>query len=227
MKSLILHLVIKDLIRDFKNPMGIILMLILPVLVSLLTASVFSGNNQEGTPNITIHIAVLDLDDSFLGRSLRGMSNQNTEGSNIVMHPVDTEEEGLLMLENRKASAFIILPENMTRDVLRNATTTIQMYKNPAETMLPVVVEKGTGILATGISQVVAVMGDDLKVINDMVDRDEFPNTWETAMLVYRSMNKMRSLENYLFPLIIDMKTVKAKDFIPSASQTVNVEGSS
>lgn len=227
MKSMILHLLLKDLSRDFKNPSGLIIMMILPVLVALLIASTFSSNNQEGTPSITIHIAVLDLDDNILGQSILGMSNQNQDGGNIIVHQVKTEEEGLLMLENRRASAFLILPASMTEDVLDSATTTIQLYKNPAEQMMPEMVEKGIGIFATGVSQAVVLLGDELKVIRDIVDKDEFPDTWTTAMLVYRGMNKMKSFETYFFPFIVQMDTVDAKDFIPSASRTITSGGDS
>lgn len=227
MKSIILHLVIKDLARDFKNPTGLIIMLILPVMVALLVASTFSSNNQEGTPNITIHIAVLDLDDNFLGRSILGMSNQRQDGGNIVIHQVESKEEGLLKLENRRASAFLILPENLTEDVLDSATATIQIYKNPAEQMMPEMVEKGIDIFATGVSQVVVLLGDELKVIRGMVEEDEFPDTWTAAMLVYKSMNKLESLETYFFPFLVQMDTVDAKDFIPSASKTISSGGES
>lgn len=227
MKSMILHLLLKDLSRDFKNPTGLIIMMILPVLVALLISSTFSSNNQEGTPSITIHIAVLDLDDSFLGRTILGMSNQNQDGGNIIVHQVDSEDEGLRMLENRRASAFLILPENLTKDVLDNATATIQIYKNPAEQMMPEMVEKGIDIFATGVSQIVTLIGDELKIVRDMVEEDKFPDTWTTAMLVYRGMNKMESFETYFFPVILQMETVDAKDFVPSASRTISSGGGS
>lgn len=212
------RLIAKDLIRDLRRPWGTLLLLSIPLLLTLLMGMVFGGGGDAGE-NITLHVAVLDQDDDFFSRVLRSMSSQGESSRQIQVHVVDTLEEGVAMLEERKASALLLLPDNLTGDLINGASTSIGIYSNPAESILPRIVEQGADLLAIGLSQGVRLVGPQMKELGKMFEEsEELPSSLEMAMIVYQGMQRVEEIRDYLFPPIIVFKTVAAGDYVPSPS---------
>jgi hypothetical protein len=217
----ILALVMKDLLRDLKHPWGVLILLSIPLLMTLLTASVFGGGGEEN-PAITVHLAVLDRDDGFVGGMLRSMSDrEDASEARLQTQIVTTLEEGIALLERREVSALLVLPENMTSDLLEGATVEFEYYPNPAETILPQVVERGAQLLATGLSQASVLLEPELKEVSALIDDPDAASNWQIAMMLYRGMDRIERLEPYLFPPIVTFETVAAEDYIPTASREI------
>jgi ABC-2 family transporter protein len=193
-------------------------MMILPVLLTWLMASVFGGGGKDA-PDIVLHVAVVDDDEDFFSGMLRSISSQGDAGKNLKLHFVDDVDQGILLLEKRRASALVVFPDHMTADLVDGATVTIELYKNPAQLVLPIVVEQGTDLFAVGISQLIMLMEDELRQTVELLKSDALPSSWGTAMLLYNGMEKIRVVEKYFLPPLVQFKTIAAKDFIPSASR--------
>ncbi|MDP8244413.1 MAG: ABC transporter permease [Candidatus Hinthialibacter antarcticus] len=215
---MILHLVKKDLIRAWKNPIGLLVMVLIPLLVTFLVSMSFGGQNDDSI-DITLHIAVLDHDEEMIGNFIRSLENQRDMDSRLQMHIVETFEDGVRMLEDRKASALLVLPENLSRDLLEGNEAIMEFYPNPAEVMLPRVIEHGTDILAIGVSETLNLIGDELEQFTEMIDQDEFPGSWAAAMLFYQAFQKVEQIRTYVFPPIIQIDQVNASEYIVSASR--------
>lgn len=220
--NLILTLLKKDLLRDLKRPWSIITMISIPVILAALMANIFGGGSPES--NINLHVAVWDQDDDFFGGMLRSMGSQGDAPQSLNIHYVESIDEGIALLEKRRVSAFLVLPENMTSDLLNGATTAIKLYPNPAEYVLPRVVEQGMDLVAVGVSQAVTLVGPEIRESIDLFEGDDYPPSWEVAMIVYNAMEKMRRLRSYLFPPIITMETVPADQYILSTSRSAAAE---
>lgn len=214
----ILALLKKDLLRDLRYPWGILILMCIPLLMGTLMAWIFGGGG-EAMEQITVHVAVLDRDDDFFGGMLRSMSSQGESDRQMQMHLVETEEEGIQLLEDREASAFLIFPENLTRDLIDGATTTIRIYTNPAESVLPRVVEEGAKLIASVLSEGLKLVGPQMKEFRTLIDSDTELGNWEYALVTYRAFQKMDSVSPYLFPPLITYEAVKAEDYIPSVSR--------
>lgn len=214
----ILHLVYKDLVRFSKNPVGLLVMVSVPLLITFLMSMVFGGQNDDDI-QITLKIAVLDQDEEMIGGFIRSMSNQGDAANRIQMHIVDDFDEGVKLLEDREASALFVLPEHLSNDLLSGKDASIQFYPNPAEVMLPRVIEHGADIVAIGLSETLNLIGDELGQIIDMAEQDEFPNSWAAAMLFYSSMQKVERIRTYVFPPIIQVDQINASDYVVSASR--------
>ena len=137
---------------------------------------------------------------------------------NLQFHLVDSDKEGVQMLEDRQASAFLILPKNMTADLIDGVTTTLTIYLNPAESVLPKIVMDGTELVALVLSEGSGQLRPELQQIRRLFQQNEFPNAWETAMLFYYGMQRAESLRTYLFPPIIRYHTVAADAYVRSLS---------
>lgn len=219
MTSIVWTLLKKDLIRDSKQPWVLIVFMIIPVLTAVLMALVFAPNTDI-QKNITIHVALLDRDDDFLSGVLRWISNQGDATQNLRLHLVDTEEAGIKLVEKRKVSAFVMLPEHLTADLLDGNTTTLTLYKNPAQTILPTIVEEGLNVLCVGVDRALKLLQPEMKLIRAMADRDRMPDPLEAASVASTSVKRLQTVEPYLFPPLIQFVTVKASDYTFLLPQT-------
>lgn len=209
-------LIRKDLLRDARHPWGLVVYMIIPVLTALIMSLVFSPQ-ADIQKNVVVDLAVLDRDDDFLSSVLRSISGQGDAAENLRLHFVETEAEGIRMLERRKASAFVVLPENLTVDLLNGDSTALTLFKNPAQAILPKVVEEGLLVVCIGVSQALNLLQPELRAIRDMIQRDEMPSSVEVAQVGSDSVDRLRTVEPYLFPPLIQFETIDASKYAPSA----------
>ncbi|MEN6576639.1 MAG: ABC transporter permease [Phycisphaerales bacterium] len=210
-------LVKKDLLRDARHPWGLIVFMMIPVLTAVVMSLVFSPQSDL-QKNVKIDLAVLDRDDDFLSSVLRSVAGQGQAPENLRLHLVETEAEGIRLVERRKVSAFLVLPENLTVDLLDGAPTKLTLYKNPAQAILPRVVEEGLLIVCIGVSEALKLLQPQIKGIRDMIERDEMPNSLEVARIGSSSIERLKTVEPYLFPPLVQFKTVNASDYVPTAN---------
>ncbi len=207
-------LVKKDLLRDARHPWGLIVFMIIPVLTAVIVSLVFSPR-ADIRKNVTIRVAILDRDDDFLSGLLRSVAGQGQAAQNLRLHFVESEQEGIELVERRKVSALVVLPENLTTDLLDNKPTCLALYKNPAQAILPRIVEEGLLVVCIGVSQGLNLLQPQVKAIRDMIDRDKMPGTLEVAAIASSSVERLRTVEPYLFPPLIQFKTIEASEYVP------------
>jgi hypothetical protein len=187
----------------------------IPLVTAFIISLVF-GPSSNIEDNITLHIALLDRDEDFLSGILRAIGSQGNRDQNLRLHLVDTDQQGLQLLEKRKVSAFIVLPENLTVDLLDNRPTALGLYRNPAESILPRIVEEGLQVLCIGASAALRIMQPEMRRIRDFFDRDSMPTPLEASQVAAGSVQRMRTVEPYLFPPLIQFETVEAVDYMRS-----------
>jgi len=210
-------LVKKDLLRDAKHPWGLIVYMLIPVLTAVLISLVFSPQNDI-RKNVNIKLAILDRDDDFLSGLLRSMSNQGQAAENLQLRFVDTEAEGIALVEKRKVSAFVVLPEDLTIDLLEGVESTLILYKNPAEAILPKIVEEGLNVICIGVSQAINLLRPEMKTIRAMIEQERMPEPIEVADLASSSVKRLQSIEPYLFPPLVQFETIDASNYVPTNS---------
>jgi hypothetical protein len=209
-------LIKKVLQRDARHPWGLIIFMLIPVMSALIMSLVFSPKNdlQE---NIRVRIALLDFDDDFLGGLMRSMSQQGGLGNNLDLQFVDTEAQGLKLVEKRRVSAFVILPKDLTEDILDLKAASLTLYKNPAEAILPTIVEEAINTLCIGISHAVVLLETEIKSIRNMTDLDEIPNPILVGMVAAQSTQRLKKVEPYFLPPLVQFNSINASDYQPMA----------
>jgi hypothetical protein len=217
--KLILRLVQKDFLRFLKRPWGVLIIICIPVLMAALMGFAFGGRSGDMEENIIIQVAVMDEDDDFIAGLLRSISSQGDASQNLIVHYVDTREAGFQMLEDRKASSFIVFPKLLTSNVLNSVTSTIQVYRNPAESILPKIVETGVDLGAVFISEGLEFIGPEIKLFREWVENKDRMNNWDIAMVFFSALEKMKNARDYVDPPIIQFNSIKAADYIQSASR--------
>jgi hypothetical protein len=213
--STIWTLVKKDLLRDSRHPWGLVVFMIIPVLTAAIVSLVFSPR-ADIHKSVTIRVAVLDRDDDLLSRLLRSGAGQGQTAENLQLDFVDSEQEGIEMVERREVSAFVILPENLTVDLLDGRANRLTLYKNPAQAILPKIVEEGLLVVCIGVSQGLHLLQPQIKAIRDIMERDELAAELEVASLASSSMERLRAVEPYLFPPLVQFQTIDASEYVLS-----------
>jgi hypothetical protein len=208
----LLSLVLKDFRRDLKRPWSLVLFASLPVVMTALIAAIFGGRSGSPAPP-TIHVAVLDEDRDLLGAALRLLSTRGRVAKELQLQFVPDCDQGLRLLEKRQASALVVLPEKMTENFLSGRATTIELYENPAEQYLPKVVRQEVSLLADGLSGVAEVLQDTLRDIWKILHARGFLTDAAVVQASLECVQKLRRLETYLFPPLIEPETVPAAEY--------------
>ncbi len=221
----VLRLVFNDLKRDWKNPWSMLLLAALPLVLSLLIALVFGGKGGSG-PMPTLQIAVLDEDKDLLTDLLRSFPSQGEGANRLRLHFVDNREQGLKLVQKSQVSAFVVLPKQLTENLLKGQTNSIELYENPAEQVLPKVVREGVSLMALGLSGAAEILGDPLRNFRDMVRSNDFPADLNVSGVASSSVSKLRGFRTYLFPPLVKLETISARDFTPVFTNTPAGPGS-
>lgn len=210
MKTL-LSLVLKDFRRDLKRPWSILLFATLPVIMTGLIALVFGRGGGSSGPVPTIHVAILDQDKDLVPRMLSYLLTQGDIAEKVQLHPVQNLDEGLRLLEKRRASALVVLPEKTTESLLKGQAGAIELYENPMEQYLPKVVRHGVSLFAVGLSGVADVLQDPTQSTHDSVQPDDSPRQ---AALLQASLQFLQKLRHSL----IEFETVTPAEYRPQAT---------
>ena len=210
----VFRLLLNDLKRDWKRPWSMLLFAALPLVLSILIASIFGGKGGAG-PMPTVHVAVLDQDKDMLTGMLRSLPDQGDAARNLRLHFVESREEGLRLVEKSKASALVVLPTNMTVNLLKGQTNSVELYENPAEQVLPKVVRQGVSLLALGMSAAAETLGEPLRDLRELIRSNAFPASATVGGVASGSVEKLGHLRAYVFPPLVMFETVPAAEFQP------------
>ena len=198
------EIVRRDLTRFARNPIGTALMFAIPLSMSAIFALIFGGSGGE--PTVTIRVLVHDEDDSLLSRLLQGSGSDPRMDERLELVPVG--EEGYRMMEEGEASALLHIPAGFTDDYLSGRPVELELVKNPSQRFLPSLVEEGVSVGAVVLSQASRVFRAELSKISDLRSSDEFPADSVIGGLSVGINQKLRGLETYLLPPIVDLETV-------------------
>src|SRR5208282_2163242 len=107
------------------------------------------------------------------------------------------------------------LPKDMTANLLKGQTNSIEIYENPAEQVLPKVVRQGVSLLALGLSAAAETLGEPLRDMRDLIRSNAFPASTAVADVASTAVEKLGHLRAYVFPPLVKFETVPAADFQP------------
>lgn len=201
----------KDLRRAWRNPVGWLVFLAMPLVITGLIGVVFG---PKSTTNVLgrIHFALVDEDDSAVSRFLRGAINQG-KGGEYLDPVVLTRAEALKRVADNKLSAMVVIPAGFTRDYLTSSNVVrLELVKNPAESISPAVLEELLGVVVTGLDVVKRHLGSDLPEWQEVFEgKADYRRVSE---LIEREGDKFTAARQMLWPPRVIYTNV------PSAAET-------
>ena len=215
-------LLAKDLRRAWRNPLPWLINLIVPLVMTALIGMVFGGHSDNGSLG-RIRFAVVDEDKSLLSDFLRGSANQNQGGK--YLEPVFMErEDALREINANKISAVLIIPTNFMHNyLLGSEAVSLELIKNPAESIHPAVLEELLGAVVTGLNAISRNF------------QSEFPD-WQAVLegktdyhkvsqLIDRAGDKLKTAKKYINPPLVSYEKEDPADeskSVESNSGTTN-----
>ncbi len=214
-RALYLHQSIrKDTKRMLRDPLGMLTWLLIPIMVGTLLQLAFGG--QEGTP--IARLLVADEDNSLVSGLITGALGQDQLGELIDSEAVEPEE-GRALIERGKATALLVIPEGFGDAFLEGEPDTLHLFTNPAQTILPGIVQEVLEIMTAGGS----VLREFLDVpISQILELDELtpdagPSDEAVADISVQVNQMITGADQYLFPPAISYERV-----VPDTTEEVS-----
>lgn len=211
-------LLAKDLRRAWRNPLPWLVNLAVPLCITALIGLAFGGKSDSGGLG-RIRFAVVDEDDSLLTQFLRGAVNQG-EGAKTLEPVFADREAALRQIHDNKLAAVLIIPTNFTRGYLTGSQrVSLELIKNPAQSIHPAVLEEGLGAVVTALNAIARNL------------QSEFPD-WqavlegkadyrEVARLIERAGDKLQAAKAYVNPPLVTYTKEESEDSRAGASSPV------
>jgi len=201
-------LLAKDFARTRRNPLPWVIFLLAPLCVAGIIGFAFGGGQREQKIS-RIRFALVDEDNTIVTRALRGGLSQGNFGgerrSGVPLEPVLLERgPALAQLNENEFSAVVVIPAGFSSDFFSGKKVTLELIKNPAESIKPTFIEEGLGILTAGLDGVARSFAPDLAEWRKVLEGD--PDLEQVGPLLTRAGKKLRSLESFLNPPLVGYK---------------------
>lgn len=198
MARLLWNHVRKDLSRHRRQPLEFLIWLGIPLMIGFLFTLLFGGG---GGPKPMAHVLVVDEDDSFVsGLLLRALDEENTQG--FVKGEVVTAEEGRLRIDDGEATALLTIPAGFSDAILLEEPLALPLVTNPAQRILPLIVEEGLQVLVDGHFYLHRLVGEDLRRFAAM---DSMPSDAEIAAFSVKVSGLFERLGSSFDPLLVQV----------------------
>ena len=152
----------KDVVRRLRDPTAFLLWLGIPLVIGGMLRLAFGGSGGS-TPRASI--LVVDEDDSVLSHLLL----QGLSGGGADNLPFEAEEvsaaEGRARIDDGDASALLILPAGFGEALLKEEPCTLHLVKNPAQRILPAMVEESLSLLSDAVFYAHRVFGEPIRAM--------------------------------------------------------------
>lgn len=220
MIAAILHCAQKEWTLRLRERWGLILWMAIPLALGGMITAMSGGG--EG-PQPTAKVLLADEDDSFVSGLLANALSQQNADQFVDLQSVE-RARGEALMASGEATALLIVPKGFGDAVLREQETELTLITNPAQRILPGIVEEFLLVLTDGVFYVHRVFGDEIKTITDAMDQTDEQDTELFTDLVIAQLsvsvnNAIESLVSYIDPPILDL----AEPEISEAQTTDNL----
>ncbi len=203
MMSFLFASVKKDLARWRQDKTALLIWLGIPFLIGGLITLMIDGG--DGTPTGLLLIA--DQDESLLSGLVAGAYSQEQLGDLIVVEKVSVEE-GEARINNGAASGFLTIPEGFQDAFLNETPVTLTLKTNPAQTILPGIIQDVTEILLDLGFYAQRLLGSEIQQIQN-ADSISVPDDIFVSGIAVDIQNKMSSVGPKLSPPLLDVVIVE------------------
>jgi ABC-type multidrug transport system permease subunit len=205
----VLTAALKDLRRRIADPAALAMWMGLPIVIGTLMSLLSSG----GGPVLKARLLVVDEDKSFLSGLVVSGGRQGQLGEMLEIEPLDAVA-GRKKIDAGDASALLTIPKGFQERVLNDRPVTLALVTNPAERILPSIIEEALRMLVEAAFYVQRLFEPQIRAAIDSTSGQAAPSD-ETVASVSRAFNqRLRAVQNTLVPPVM---TLEAKTVSESA----------
>lgn len=216
-------LLAKDLRRAWRNPLPLLINLLIPLCITGLVGLAFGGKSDSGALG-RIRFALVDEDKTILSDFLRGSANQREGGK--YLDPVILErDEALRQINDNRISAVLIIPTNFTRNYFGGReVVSLELIKNPAQSIHPAVMEELLGALVTALNAIARNLQSEFPDWQRVFDGEG--GYKQVAGLIERAGDKLKAAQKFINPPLIvyekDAPAASAADALKAGAGAKN-----
>lgn len=199
---------VKDIRVRLRDPVALLVWIGVPLFFAGLMSVIFGGG---GAP---IHGTLLfvDEDESFASEMLGRAFSSGRLGEMISVEEVG-REAGRRRIDKGDGSALLIVPEGFAQALLRGEKTRVELSVNPAQRIVPGVIEQTLRILADGAFYIQQFFVEETRLWAEGPPEDEFVFDDERiAASSVRINNLFRNLSKYVDPPLIELETAMIEE---------------
>jgi ABC-type Na+ efflux pump permease subunit len=195
----------KDLRRRATDPLALVMWIGLPLLIGGLL-SLVSGGSGSGPRGIVL---LADEDASLLGTVIETGLGQGALGSLFDVTRV-TRDAGRAQLDAGGASVLIVVPAGATDAVINRQALTLSVVTNPAQRILPGIVQEALELLAEATFYVQRLFGDLLPQLKaPPADAKGFPTDASVGALAVTINQRLASVQHLVLPPVLEVVNEK------------------
>ncbi len=188
---------VKDLRRLRREPVTLLTWLGIPTFVALILVVIFG--RAEPQPH---GILLLVDEDGGLGATLlTGAFSQGPLGRMIAIEKV-SRDDGRRRIDKGDASALLIVPKGFTTALLQSKPAKLELVRNPAQRILPDIIEQTLSMLTDGAFYLQVVAGGQLRLMSGQ----GAPNDARIADLSVQINHIVWGLRKNLAPPVIQLQ---------------------
>jgi len=205
----------KDLARWSQDKTAFLIWLGIPFLMGGLITAMIDGGN--GSPTAVLLVA--DQDNSLLSGLVIGAYSQGQLGDLIVVEQVSVEE-GEARIDDGAASGFLTIPPGFQDAFLKETPVTLTLKTNPAQTILPGIIEDVTEILLDLGFYAQRLLGSEIQQIQNF-DSSSLPDDVFVAGISVDIQSKINKVAPKLSPPLLDVVIVEPPPAEPQPDMTL------
>lgn len=197
--TFILVAALKDVRRRLADRAALAIWIGLPVLLGGLMSTI---SGDSGPPRA--RILAVDRDDTVLSRGLLLIGGSGGGSGNAFEVEEVTLDEGRRRIDEGDGTALLVVPQGFQRSILEGTPATIELVTNPAERILPGIVEEALDILVEGAFYLQRVFGPTLRALTSGASSGP-PSNAEVAALSIAINERLIQLQDVLIPPAIEL----------------------
>jgi ABC-type multidrug transport system permease subunit len=193
---------VKDFRRRLADPAALVMWIGLPVVIGALMSLI--GGDSGPVPRA--RLLLIDQDQTFVSGLVARAATVGQLADFLEIESVSAEV-GQRRIDGGDASALLVLPKGLQDGVLREQSTSLTLVTNPAQRILPGILEEGLKIVIEGAFYAQRLFGQPLRQIVDGLPSGATGPSDDLVASVSRSINqRLRALQSTLVPPIITLE---------------------
>jgi len=221
----------KDIRQLFGDPWKLLLWLGAPLLIGVLMTTLMGGSDGP-KPQAILYLD--DRDESLVSGLLAGAFSNEGLGDLVLVERMP-REQALLKLNANLGSAVLTIPPGFGDAVLQAEPTELELLTNPAQRILPGILEEVLSILREGVFYLHQVLGDELALMLEGPEPGSFTLADpKVARIAVQINGVVSSLSEFLDPPLLSLESglqrteqeAEAGEAQAASSKTVNVPAS-
>jgi len=193
----------KDLIRRLREPWVVVFWIGIPLMLGGLLTIMMGG---DGGSAPTARLLIADRDESVVSGLVDVFFNQGQLAKLINTEAVSLEE-GRTRIDAGEASALLVIPEGFGGAVLASEQSTLTLWVNPAQQVLPAIIEESLSLLVDGAFYAQQIFGDEAQIILGSLETEDVLgsdlNPMDVGRIAEIVNGKMNQLASFILPPLI------------------------